>query len=141
MTNGFRVWEKEKKDYHHNDGEGDCFVLTENGQLLWYQDEWESCAAVDEENYIVETSTGQPDKKGVELFAGDRVKIQLPLGGFWGDIATVKIGVIRFEKEFGSFIVEWEYSKNQHHITLNCDIAFTSEKVGNIHDADGEAKG
>jgi len=77
--------------------------------------------------------TGLKDQDGIEIYEGDKVKIQLPLGGFWGDVKNEKIGVCRFEEDYGSYIIEWEYSKNQHHTDLNCDISFTSEVIGNIY--------
>ena len=77
--------------------------------------------------------TGLCDKNGVKIFEGDKMSIQLPLGGFWGNIKQTKIGFIRYESDYGGFIVEWEYSKNKHHVDLGCDIAFDGEVIGNIH--------
>lgn len=74
------------------------------------------------------------DKKSVKIFDGDILKIQLPMGGFWGNVKTEKIGVVGYEPDYGAYIVRWEYSKNQHHIILNCDIACESEIIGNIYD-------
>jgi hypothetical protein len=69
------------------------------------------------------------DKNGIIIFEGNNLKIQLPLGGFWGNVKQEKIGLVRFEPDYGAFIVEWEYSKNQHHVILDCDIAYESEII------------
>lgn len=82
------------------------------------------------EDFILMQYTGNENKNKKRIFAGDVLKIQLPVGGFWGKTKTEKIGVVRYEPEYGGFIVEWEYSKNQHHILLTCDIAWDCEIVG-----------
>jgi len=73
---------------------------------------------------------GLQDKNNREIYSGMRLKIQLPMGGFWGNVKTEKIGLVRYESDFGGFIVEWEYSRNQHHVSLDCDVAFESEIIG-----------
>ena len=73
--------------------------------------------------------TGNCNKSGKEIYEGSKVKIYLPAGGFWGNIKLEKIGVVRWEPENGGFIVEWEYSKNQYHELLNCDIAHGAEII------------
>ena len=91
-----------------------------------------TCFEVDLET--VGQFTELSDKNNGKIFEGSILKIKLPLGGFWGDVEKQKIGVVRYEPERGSYIVEWEYSKNQHHVILDCDIACESEILGSIHD-------
>ena len=69
------------------------------------------------------------DKNQKDIYEGDTLKIQLPLGGFWGNVKKEKIGVVRYESDHGGYIVEWEYSKNQHHVMLDCNIAWDSEII------------
>jgi uncharacterized phage protein (TIGR01671 family) len=54
---------------------------------------------------------------------------------FEGDFLKHKgrIGVVRYESDYGGYILEFEYSKNQHHELLTCDVAFESEHIGNIY--------
>lgn len=53
-----------------------------------------------------------------------------------GDILKYKgrIGTVRFESDYGGYILEFEWSKDQHHERLNCDVAFESEKLGNVYE-------
>lgn len=60
------------------------------------------------------------DKK--EIFEGDILK------------HNDRIGIVRYESDCGGFILEFEYSKNQHHVLLTCDVAFESEHLGNAYE-------
>ena len=78
--------------------------------------------------------TGCYDRNKIEIYAGDIRKIKLPMNGFWGNIQRYEIAQVRYEADFGGFICEWAYSRHQHHIRLDCDIAFESEYLGNIYE-------
>lgn len=82
------------------------------------------------ESYEQWTGLTTRDKK--EIYVNDTVKIQLPLGGFWGKVKKEEIGIIKFEPEKGGFIVEFD-SKNhggkQPYVSLDVDIAFNAEII------------
>ncbi len=86
------------------------------------------------EDSIVMQFVGNQDKTKRDIYEDDIIKIQLPAGGFWGNIKVEKIGIVRYEPDRGAFIVEWDWSKNQHHVVLNCDIAWTAEILGNRYE-------
>jgi uncharacterized phage protein (TIGR01671 family) len=72
--------------------------------------------------------TGLEDKNGIQIFDGDKMKIIIPTDVFWGKNSGMeKIGIVRYEPDYGGYIIEWEWSKNQHHERLTCDIAFEGE--------------
>lgn len=54
---------------------------------------------------------------------------------FEGDLLKHKdrLGVVRYEPDYGGYILEFEWSKNQHHELLTCDVAFESQHMGNIY--------
>ena len=62
----------------------------------------------------------QADKK--EIFEGDVLK------------HNGKIGEVVYESDYGGYILEFKWSKNQHHILMTCDVAFESEHLGNIYE-------
>jgi hypothetical protein len=52
-----------------------------------------------------------------------------------GDFLRYKgrVGVVRYEPDYGGYILEFEYSQHQHHELLTCDVAFESEHLGNVY--------
>lgn len=71
---------------------------------------------------------GSDTKDSKEIYEQDILKYNGDDVRFKG-----KIGVVRFEPDNGGYILEFEWSKNQHHLMLNCDVAYSSEKLGNIY--------
>jgi len=67
-----------------------------------------------------------------DIFEGDILKVQLPMGGFWGKVKTERIGKVIYDDESARFIVEWSWSKNQPYIELSCDIAHEAVILGNV---------
>ncbi len=78
--------------------------------------------------------TEQEDKASIKIYSGDIMKVELPMGGFWGNVKREEIGEVMYEPDYAAFVVRWKYSKNQHHVVLNCDTAFFGKVIGNITD-------
>ena len=80
--------------------------------------------------------TGLKDENGKEIYAEDKLKIQLPMGGFWGDVKKEETGIVKYIADIGGYVVKFDitkYGKNQSYVRLDCDIAFTAEIVGDIY--------
>lgn len=73
--------------------------------------------------------TGLKDKNGVEVYEGDILKPTTNYIYKFGNYGSIK-----YEEDYGGFICIGEYSKNQHHQLLTCDLAFECEVIGNIYE-------
>jgi uncharacterized phage protein (TIGR01671 family) len=74
----------------------------------------------------IQQYTGLNDSNDDPIYEGDILKISY---GTMGDV----IGQVLYEADHGGYIFQWERKgPNQHHINLNCDVAFESVIVGNI---------
>ena len=77
---------------------------------------------------IVMQYTGLEDNQGKPIYEGDVLKMVVHRSYKFGETGQVK-----YEEDYGGFIVEGSYSKNQHHEHLDCDIAIESIVIGNIY--------
>jgi len=62
-----------------------------------------------------------------EVYEGDIIQIEFEHYNKW----LKKVGIVRYETDHGGFIIEWEYSKNQHYKELTCDILIDAIRLGN----------
>lgn len=77
-------------------------------------------------DWIAQQYTGLTDSNDNPIYEGDILKIHYDVGG---DV----IGQVLYEADHGGYIFQWKRKgPNQHHINLNCDLAFESVIVGNI---------
>jgi uncharacterized phage protein (TIGR01671 family) len=77
------------------------------------------------DNFVTQQYTGLTDSNDNPIYEGDILKISY---GAMGDV----IGQVLYEADHGGYIFQWERKgPNQHHINLNCDVAFESVIVGN----------
>jgi uncharacterized phage protein (TIGR01671 family) len=132
----FRAWDHLTKQFietgFHVIGEVTMFGCIED---FIFENKGDRESSLERFNDVEVTQfTGLKDKNGKDIYEADVMKIQLPMGGFWGNIKASKVGEVFYEPDYGGFIVKWEYSKNQHHERLTCDIACEAEILGNIYE-------
>jgi len=119
----FRVWDKLAKRmiYPHNDNQ-QHFIIDLNGRFHNLQN------GSGGDDYVIQQYTGLTGNNDDPIYEGDILMYKS------GSIPTTGvIGQVLYEADEGGYIFQWERKgPNQHHINLNCDVAFESVIVGNI---------
>ena len=119
----FRVWDKlaERMIYPNNDNQ-QHFIIDLNGRFHNLQN------GSGGDDYVIQQHTGLTDSNDNPIYEGDILMYKS------GSIPTTGvIGQVLYEADEGGYIFQWERKgPNQHHINLNCDVAFESVIVGNI---------
>lgn len=126
----FKVWDNVKKRFYHPCDNRYDTAITFSG------DKWDCFShfrgTIDElvnssDNSVLLQFAGLHDKNGKEIYEGCIISNVDNKSYKFGSI-----GVVRYESDYGGFIVEGKYSINQHHSNLDCDLAYECAVIGNI---------
>ena len=114
----FRIWDETNKKW----GRVEQLECDYKGYLSYFDmDCGEHIAA---EKVVIQQFTGFVDTNKKEIYEGDIVILSC-----YNDLRKC---TVVYDQDRGMFILEWEWSKNQHWTILTCDTAMECEVVGNI---------
>ena len=139
----FRAWDGKTKKMHVFDG---CAMGRGFGVLLFrfkppLVDRWDILKPPDEQidnlsYYEIMPYTGLKEKngKGEELYAGDIMKDDSPLGSYERDHPRRGLGVIVWDTSRAAWCLAWENSAGMKCRPLLCDmLSRYGRRIGNVH--------
>ena len=120
----FRVYNTKQNKWVH----GPCNEVNLFGETILLGGFMQNVPTAELNDCVAQQHTGLTDSNDNPIYEGDILMYKT------GSIPTTGvIGQVLYEADEGGYILQWERKgANQHHIILNCDVAFESVIVGNI---------